>query len=56
MWLRTPCVQRFLGGGILERTAIGFVSQLELLGLGGHKESKVLRLIRGVRPNRRGRV
>ncbi|MEX2111897.1 MAG: TylF/MycF/NovP-related O-methyltransferase [Pirellulales bacterium] len=56
MWLRIPCVQRFLGGGLLERTGIGIVSQLELLGLGGHKESKVLRLIRGVRRKRRSLV
>jgi hypothetical protein len=53
MWLRIPRVQRWLGGGLLERTAIGFVAQMELLGLGGHKESNVVSLIRRVRRQRR---
>jgi O-methyltransferase len=38
---------------VIERTAIGAVAQLELLGLGGHKHSSVVRLIRRVRRERR---
>lgn len=53
MWLRSHRVQRMIGGGILERTSIGLVSHLELLGLGGHKESAIVRLIRRVRRERR---
>lgn len=53
MWLRNPSVQRIIGGGMLERTAIGFVAQLELLGLGGHKHSHIVRLIRRIRRERR---
>ncbi|MBI2827342.1 MAG: class I SAM-dependent methyltransferase [Planctomycetia bacterium] len=53
MWLRNPRFQRWIGGGVLERTSIGLVAQLELLGLGGHKDSHVVRLIRRVRRERR---
>jgi hypothetical protein len=53
MWLRNARFQRLIGGGILERTAIGLVARLELLGMGGHKESAVVRLIRRVRRERR---
>ena len=53
MWLTSPRVQRIIGGGLLERTAISLVAQLELLGLGGHKHSNVVRLIRRVRRERR---
>lgn len=53
MWLRSPSVQRFVGGGVIERTAIGFVAQLELLGMGGHKDTHIMRLIRRVRRQRR---
>ena len=53
MWLRNARFQRLIGGGLLERTAIGLVARLELLGMGGHKESAVVRLIRRVRRERR---
>jgi O-methyltransferase len=53
MWLRSQRVQKFLGGGALERIAIGGVSALEMLGLGTHKDSGTLRLIRRVRRERR---
>jgi O-methyltransferase len=53
MWLRSPRVQRLLGGGWMERTLIGLVAQLELLGLAGHKQSHVVRLIRRTRRKRR---
>jgi hypothetical protein len=53
MWLRNPFMQRVIGGTLWERTAIGFVAELELLGLGGHKHSHVVSLIRRVRRQRR---
>lgn len=45
-----------MGGGILERAAIGFVAQLELLNMGGHKDAHVMKLIRDVRRQRRSLV
>lgn len=53
MWLRNQRVQKFLGGGALERVAIGGVSALEMLGLRTHKDADTLRLIRRVRRQRR---
>jgi len=53
MWLRNQRFQRLVGGGLLERLSIGFVSRLELLGLSGHKDSSVVKLIRRVRRERR---
>lgn len=53
MWLRNPRFQRWIGGGFLERTSIGLVARLELMGLGGHKDRDVVRLIRRVRRERR---
>jgi len=53
MWLRNQRVQKFLGGGALERIAIGGVSALEMLGLRTHKDGDTLRLIRRIRHERR---
>ena len=53
MWLRNQRFQRLVGGGVLERTSIRLVAFMELLGLGGHKDSDVVRLIRRVRRERR---
>ncbi len=55
MWMRSRAFQK-LGGGALERVGIGFVSQLQLLGLAGHKERTTLRLIRKVRRQRRSLI
>ncbi|HEY1600471.1 MAG TPA: TylF/MycF/NovP-related O-methyltransferase [Pirellulales bacterium] len=53
MWLRNQRFQRLVGGGVIERTSIRLVAFMELLGLGGHKDSDVVRLIRRVRRERR---
>jgi O-methyltransferase len=53
MWLRNQRFQRLIGGGVLERASIRAVSGLELMGLGGHKDREVVRLIRQVRRERR---
>lgn len=53
MWLRSPRLQRWIGGGFLERFSIGTVANLELLGLGGHKDPAIVKLIRRVRRERR---
>jgi O-methyltransferase len=53
MWLRNQTFQRLIGGGWLERASVGIVARFELLGLGGHKDPEVVRLIRRVRRERR---
>ena len=53
MWLRNQRFQRLIGGGWLERASVGLVAQAELLGLGGHKDVDIVRLIRRVRRERR---
>ena len=53
MWLRNQRFQRLIGGGVLERISVGMVARLELLGLGGHKDKDVVRLLRRVRRERR---
>ncbi|MDZ4778846.1 MAG: TylF/MycF/NovP-related O-methyltransferase [Planctomycetia bacterium] len=53
MWLRNARFQRLIGGGVLERISIGTVATLELLGLVGHKDPAIVRLIRQVRRERR---
>jgi hypothetical protein len=51
MWLKSATFQK-LGGGMLERAGIGFVSKVQLLALGGHKDPEVVRLIRTIRRQR----
>jgi O-methyltransferase len=53
MWLRNQRIQRLIGGGFLERASIRAVSQLELMGLAGHKDRDVVQLIRRTRRERR---
>lgn len=53
MWLRNSRFQRFIGGSFLERLSIRTVATLELLGLIGHKDPHILRLIRQIRRERR---
>jgi hypothetical protein len=53
MWLRNQRIQRLIGGGLIERASIRAVSKLELMGLAGHKDREVVRLISRVRRERR---
>lgn len=53
MWLRNQRIQRLIGGGLFERASIRTVSQLELMGLSGHKDRDVVQLIRRTRRERR---
>ncbi len=52
MWMKSRRFQR-LGGGRLELFGIGFVSRIQLMQLGGHKDPKITRLIRKVRKERK---
>ena len=52
MWMKSRLFQR-LGGGVLERIGIGFVSAIQMSELGGHKDREVMRLIRKVRWERK---
>ncbi len=52
MWMKSRAFQS-LGGGLLERIGIGFVSGLQMSQLNGHKDREVLRLIRKVRRERK---
>ena len=52
MWMKGRRFQR-LGGGRLERIGIGFVSWLQMLNLGGHKQKDTLRLMRSIRRERK---
>ncbi|MBN2294069.1 MAG: class I SAM-dependent methyltransferase [Pirellulales bacterium] len=52
MWMKNYRFQR-LGGGRLERIGIGFVSRVQMLELGGHKDRDAMHLIRRVRKERK---
>ncbi|NQU24832.1 MAG: class I SAM-dependent methyltransferase [Candidatus Nealsonbacteria bacterium] len=52
MWMKSRRFQR-LGGGRLERMGIGFISRIQLMQLGGHKDPKITGLIRQVRRERK---
>jgi hypothetical protein len=54
-WFNSQWFQR-LGGGLLERTAIGVISGVQLRILAAHKDPATLRLIRDVRRQRRSLV
>jgi hypothetical protein len=54
-WFNSQWFQR-LGGGMLERTAIGVISGVQLRVLDAHKDPQTLRLIRNVRRKRRSLV
>jgi O-methyltransferase len=54
-WFNSPWFQR-LGGGVLERTAIGVISSVQLRVLDAHKDPATLRLIRDIRRERRSLV
>ena len=53
MWLRNPKFQRLIGGGVLERTSVRMIAGLEMMGLGGHKDADIVKLMRRVRRERR---
>ncbi|MCA9214143.1 MAG: class I SAM-dependent methyltransferase [Planctomycetales bacterium] len=52
MWARSRFFQK-LGGGILERTAIGALSAFQLAALSSHKNPETMKLIKRVRRERR---
>ncbi|MFO0898284.1 MAG: TylF/MycF/NovP-related O-methyltransferase [Pirellulales bacterium] len=54
-WFNSPWFQR-LGGGALERLAIGTISAIQLRVLAAHKDPQTLRLIRDIRRQRRSLV
>jgi hypothetical protein len=54
-WFNSPWFQR-LGGGVLERTAIGFISGVQLRLLDAHKDRGTVGLIRAIRRQRRSLV
>jgi O-methyltransferase len=51
--LKNAYIQRYIGGGRLERMGIRLLSTFEYMILGGHKDPEVLRLIRRTRRERR---
>ena len=52
MWLKNQRIQQF-GGGRLERTGIAFVSAVQLLAMGSHKDKPTLQLIKRIRHERK---
>ena len=51
-WLNNQKMQRFVGGGALERFAVNFVARLQLAFLNSHKEKDLIRMLRRVRKER----
>lgn len=49
MWLRNPRLQKWLGGGLIERLTFAAVVGLEMLHMGAHKDPASLRRIRDMR-------
>ena len=52
MWARSRVFQK-MGGGVLERAAIGALSTFQLAALSSHKDPDTMRLIKKVRRERR---
>lgn len=52
-WFHTPAVQRFLGGGRIERFGIRALGNIQMAILSGHKSKEDVRLINKVRKARR---
>ena len=53
MIARNPRLQRLVAGGMIERFYLNVVSRVQLMGLGIHKDRKVIDLIRRTRKQRR---
>lgn len=52
-WFHSPAVQRFLGGGLIERFGIQAIGNMQMTILAGHKERSDTKLVGKVRKARR---